>query len=101
KEAAILMLCDAVESATRAMTEPTPARISALVHTLARKRLADGQFDECELTLRELSIIEDAVTRSLCAIYHGRIAYPKSASERVQEGNEDEREQRMTAEQGA
>ncbi|TVQ75475.1 MAG: HDIG domain-containing protein, partial [Phycisphaeraceae bacterium] len=82
KEAAILMLCDAVESATRAMAEPTPSRIQALVHSIARKRLADGQFDECELTLRELSLIEDAITRMLSAIYHGRIAYPKSVTER-------------------
>lgn len=82
KEAAILMLCDAVESATRAMAEPTPSRIQALVHSIARKRLADGQFDECALTLRELSLIEDAITRMLAAIYHGRIAYPKSAPER-------------------
>ncbi len=81
REAAILMLCDAVESATRAMPEPTPARISALVHGMAAKRLADGQFDECELTLRDLSRIEDAVVKSLCSIYHTRIAYPRGEEE--------------------
>jgi hypothetical protein len=83
REAAILMLCDAVESATRAMTEPTPARISALVHTMAARRLADGQFDECELTMRELTRIEDAVVKSLCSIYHSRIAYPRGEEEIV------------------
>ena len=83
REAAILMLCDAVESATRAMAEPTPARISALVHTLASKRLADGQFDECELTLRDLNRIEEAVVKSLCSLYHTRIAYPRSEDEIV------------------
>lgn len=83
KEAAILMLCDCVEGATRAMTEPTPARISALVHAMANRRLADGQFDECELTLRELSRIEDAVVKSLCSLYHGRIAYPRGEDEVV------------------
>lgn len=81
KEAAILMLSDAVESATRALAEPTPSRIASLVHALATKRLNDGQFDECSLTLRELSTIEEAVTRTLCSIYHGRIAYPTAATE--------------------
>lgn len=76
KEAAILMISDAVESATRAMAEPTPGRIEQLVRTLARRRLEDGQFDECDLTLRELTAIEDSIIKSVCAIYHGRIAYP-------------------------
>jgi len=78
REAAILMICDAVESAARTMAEPTPARIEALVHTFAQRRLNDGQFDECELTLRELAEIERAITRTLCSIYHGRIAYPRA-----------------------
>jgi len=78
KEAAILMLCDAVEGATRAMSEPTPSRIATLVHDIAMQRLRDGQFDDCELTFAELNLIEDAVTKSLCSIYHGRIAYPSA-----------------------
>lgn len=100
KEAAILMLCDAVESATRAMAEPIPSRIQQLVHALARKRLMDGQFDESNLTLRDLSIIEDSLTKSLCAIYHGRIAYPKAEPK----DTEDEMAaaaDRVAAEQGA
>ncbi len=76
REAAILMLCDAVEGATRAMTDPTPARIGALVRSIAAKRLADGQFDECELTLRDLNRMEEAVIKGLCSLYHGRVAYP-------------------------
>ncbi len=83
REAAILMLCDAVESATRAMPEPTPARISTLVHSMAAKRLADGQFDECDLNLREISRIEAAVVKSLCSLYHSRIAYPRGEEEIV------------------
>ena len=81
KEAALLMLCDAVESAARAMGDPTPARIDTLVRELARKRLADGQFDECGLTLREVSIVSRAITRALSSIYHGRIAYPTKQAE--------------------
>jgi cyclic-di-AMP phosphodiesterase PgpH len=76
KEAAIVMLCDAVESAARAMAEPTPSRIDALVRAIATKRLMDGQFDESDLTLRELNMIVETVSKTLAAIYHGRIAYP-------------------------
>ena len=75
-EAAIVMLTDAVEGATRAMQEPTPSRIENLVHNMAMKRLQDGQFDECDLTMRQLQLIEASLTKSLCAMYHARIAYP-------------------------
>ncbi|MCU0878164.1 MAG: HDIG domain-containing protein, partial [Pirellulaceae bacterium] len=77
KEAAVLMLADVVESASRALVDPTPARIESLVHDLAMKRLLDGQFDECGLTLQELRIIEDSLVKSLTAVYHGRVKYPE------------------------
>jgi membrane-associated HD superfamily phosphohydrolase len=76
KEVAIVMLADAVESACRAMTEPTASRVETLVHELALKRLLDGQFDECDLTIRELDLVERSMVKSLLGIYHGRIAYP-------------------------
>jgi putative nucleotidyltransferase with HDIG domain len=80
KEAAVLMLADAVESASRALVEPTPARIESLVHDIAMKRLLDGQFDACGLTLQELATIEDSLAKSLTAVYHGRIKYPDQRS---------------------
>ncbi len=76
RESAVLMLSDAVESASRTLTEPTPARIASLVHELAMKRLLDGQFDECGLTLEELGLIEQSLVKSLTAVYHGRVKYP-------------------------
>jgi membrane-associated HD superfamily phosphohydrolase len=81
KEAAIVMLSDAVEGAARSLAEVTPTRIETIVHNMAMKRLQDGQFDECELTLRELSQIEASISKTLAAHYHGRIAYPKPADE--------------------
>lgn len=75
KEVAILMIADAVESATRTLAEPTPSRIDALVRAIANKRLTDGQFDECDLTLRELQQIVESVSKTLASIYHGRISY--------------------------
>ena len=70
------MLADAVESACRAMSEPTASRVETLVHELALKRLLDGQFDECDLTIRELELVERSMVKTLLGIYHGRIAYP-------------------------
>ncbi len=76
KEAGVLMLADAVESASRTLVEPTPARIESLVRSVAERRLHDGQFDESGLTLRELRTIERSLVMSLTAIYHGRLKYP-------------------------
>ena len=85
KEAAILMLSDAVESATRAMAEPNPSRIESLVRELSRKRLTDGQFDQCDLTFRELGLVEDAIISRVGAIHHGRIAYPSGKSSKAED----------------
>jgi hypothetical protein len=81
REAAIVMLADAVESATRALVEPNPSRIEAIVRQLSRKRLTDGQFDQCPLTFRDLGLIEEAMIGRLCAIHHGRISYPRPGGE--------------------
>jgi putative nucleotidyltransferase with HDIG domain len=77
KEAAVLMLADAVESASRTLVDPTPARIESLVRGIAERRLHGGQFDESGLTLRELRTIERTMVMSLTAIYHGRLKYPE------------------------
>lgn len=76
REAAILMLADGIESATRTLAEPTPARIEALVRAMANKRLMDGQFEECDITLKDLNLIVDSISRTLTSIYHGRVVYP-------------------------
>jgi putative nucleotidyltransferase with HDIG domain len=81
REAAVLMLADAVESACRTLVEPTPARIENVVQNIAMKRLLDGQFDECELTLQDLATIQHSLVKSLTAVYHGRVKYPDAVSE--------------------
>lgn len=80
KEAAVLMLADAVESASRTLVDPTPARIESLVRDLAQRRLQGGQFDESGLTLRELGTIERSLVMSVASIYHGRLKYPEPRS---------------------
>ena len=76
RETAVMMLADAAEGACRTLVEPTPARIDSLVHEMAMKRLLDGQFEECGLTLKELNTVEESLAKSLAAVYHGRIKYP-------------------------
>ncbi|MDZ4847956.1 MAG: HDIG domain-containing protein [Pirellulaceae bacterium] len=74
-ESAILMMADAVESASRTLVEPTPTRLQNLIDQIAMKRLTDGQFDECGLTLSQLATVKHSLLKSLTAIYHGRIKY--------------------------
>jgi cyclic-di-AMP phosphodiesterase PgpH len=81
REAAILMLADAVESATRCLSSFSAEKIEELVHDLAMKRLLDGQFSECDLTMRDLEVIQTTMIKTLGSIYHGRIAYPSAAQE--------------------
>ena len=76
REAAVLMIADAVESASRALVEPTASRLQNLVDQIAMKKLLDGQFDDCGLTLQELDTIKRSLVKSLTAIYHGRVKYP-------------------------
>jgi putative nucleotidyltransferase with HDIG domain len=92
REAAILMLADASESSVRAMTEPTPARIRSQVHKMVNLRLEDGQLDECLLTLREVHDIEESLIKSLCGMYHSRIAYPKKEDKPKEKDREKPRE---------
>ncbi|MBV9122553.1 MAG: HD domain-containing protein, partial [Planctomycetes bacterium] len=77
RENGIVMLADAVESSSRALSEPTSGSLRKLVHDLLMKRLLDGQFEESGLTLTELHLIEESLCKSLIALYHARIKYPE------------------------
>ncbi|MEP6769156.1 MAG: HDIG domain-containing metalloprotein [Acidobacteriota bacterium] len=72
----ILMIADAVEAASRTLIEPSPARIRAMIQTIVDDCLRDGQFDDCDLTMRDLAIIVDTLERTVANIYHHRIDYP-------------------------
>ena len=76
REAGILMLADTTEAISRVQSDPTPARLRALVREVIQKKMATNQLDECELTMHDLSRIEDAFVRVLAAIHHGRVRYP-------------------------
>lgn len=77
KEAAILMIADASESACRSLgSDATPGKIENRVRAIVKERLDDGQFDDSGLTLHELKVVENSVIKSIIAAMHGRIKYP-------------------------
>jgi putative nucleotidyltransferase with HDIG domain len=76
KEAAILMIADSCEAAARTLDDPTPENLRFIVTKIIDSILSDDQFDECDLTLRELTIVRETIIKSLSAIYHPRIEYP-------------------------
>ena len=86
-EAGIVMLADTVESAVRALPEATANRIELTVHNLLMKRLMDGQFDECDLTLQQLHVVEESLIKSLCSMYHARVPYPEPEVSSVTNNN--------------
>ncbi len=75
-EAAILMVADAVEAASRSVAEPTPKKFKKMVRLILVKRLVDGQFSECDLTSRDLSKMVQTLVDALEASFHTRIRYP-------------------------
>lgn len=79
REAGLVLLADAVEAASRTLSEPTPARIQGLVQKIINNIFMDGQLDECELTLKNLHEIAKSFNRVLNGIYHHRIDYPEPA----------------------
>jgi membrane-associated HD superfamily phosphohydrolase len=75
REAGILMIADAAESASRAIPNPTPTSLRKLVHDLVMKRLLDGQFDESGLTLSEVRGVQEVIVKNLVAVHHQRVRY--------------------------
>lgn len=76
KEAAILMMADTVEAAIRSMKNATPGQIEGFIRSLIKGKLNDGQFDECDLTFKDLDKIATAFVRVVNGIYHKRVEYP-------------------------
>lgn len=76
KEAAIVMIADAIEAASRVLTNPTPSRIEGMVNKIMERIYLDGQLDECDLTLKDLRMIKRSLMPILNSIYHHRIDYP-------------------------
>ncbi|MGE4132490.1 MAG: HD family phosphohydrolase [Bdellovibrionales bacterium] len=85
REAALLMLADSIEAAARSLDEPTAGRLTSLVRNIIQSKFLDGQLEECDLTLADLSVIEDTYRRVILGIYHQRIDYPQGPSQQQQQ----------------
>ncbi|GIP35829.1 HD family phosphohydrolase [Paenibacillus sp. J2TS4] len=76
KEAAIVGIADCVEAAVRSLRSPTIEQIDSMVRKIIKDRLDDGQFDDCDLTIKDLDTIAKALKEALLGIFHARIEYP-------------------------
>ena len=76
REVAIVMLADSVEATIRAGGDRSPERIDAMVDEVIAERLAEGQLDESDLTLREIKIVAESFKSTLRGVYHPRLEYP-------------------------
>lgn len=81
KETGIVMLSDAVEAATRAIEDPTPAKLETQIDEIIKARFIEGELDECDLTLKDLIKIKQSFLKTLVGIHHHRIKYPETADE--------------------
>src|SRR2546430_8033132 len=94
REAALIMLADGVEASVRSLSARDEPTIRAMVSRIIDERLADNQFDECDLTLRDVERIREAFVAQLLGMYHQRVAYPQNKiveleSRRAAAGGED------------
>lgn len=88
REAGIVMMADACEAATRSIADPTPSKIQSMVQSIIQKRFLEEQFTDCDLTQKDLKLIEDTFVRTLTSLYHHRIEYPgQKASLGIQTGS--------------
>lgn len=76
KEAAVVNIADSCEAAVRAMDHPSPEKIEKFVHNLIQGRIADGQFDECDLSMHDVRLVEKSIISGLGSTFHSRIKYP-------------------------
>ncbi len=83
KIAAIIMIADSCEAASRLLANRSRENVNKTVKSIVNDRMKLGQFDECEITLKEIDIIIHTITNTLSGVYHNRIEYPKISVEDI------------------
>lgn len=86
KEAAVVMLADVSEAACRTLDHPSVPRLEKFIAKLVKGKMESGQLDNCDLTLRELRIIQESFVTTLAGYYHSRIKYPNQKDPDEKEG---------------
>lgn len=77
REAAVISIADSVEAAVRSMNQPSSTKIKELVDAIVKDRVNDGQFDECDISMKDLTIVKESICSTLKGFYHERIQYPE------------------------
>ena len=77
KEQIIIMLCDTLEAASRTLKDYSPATVSALVENIFKSKMSDGQFEDADISLKDLNTVKNVLKSYLQQVYHARIEYPK------------------------
>lgn len=77
REAGIIMLADKIEAACRSIREPNPENVAAMIQRIINSVMAEGQFDDCPLTVKEITVVADVLKKTVLAIHHHRIEYPE------------------------
>ena len=88
RETGIVMLADGVEAATRALKDPSSARIRERVESIVTQRFQEGQLDECDLTMKDLRAIKESFIQILTGIFHARIEYPNKDRGKAKDSEE-------------
>lgn len=91
REAAVVMIVDSIEAAVRSQKQPTPDRIRQLVNGIIRDKLQDGQFEDCDLTTKEVWRVGESACETLTGLFHERIEYPELKKEGDMHANHLER----------
>ncbi|HJN73420.1 MAG TPA: HDIG domain-containing protein [Myxococcota bacterium] len=77
REAGIIMLADKIEAACRSIRDPNPENVAAMIQKIINSVMAEGQFSQCPLTVKEITVIADVLKKTVLAIHHHRIEYPE------------------------
>jgi len=85
KEAAIISIADSVEAAVRSLVNPSQEKIEKVVRGIIADRLQDNQFNECNITLKELELVAQSLCETLNGVFHSRIEYPEIRKEKVKQ----------------
>ena len=86
------MIADASEAISRTLPERTPTRVENAVREIIEERMDLDQFDECDLTMKDLAVIKETIVSCLTGVYHSRVQYPKLKLKRKTEEEEKEHE---------
>ncbi|HRR06697.1 MAG TPA: HDIG domain-containing protein, partial [Victivallales bacterium] len=77
KESVVVALADSAEAASRSLEKPTPQKVDSIIWEIFRKKIRDGQLNDADITMKELSIIRNSFVKTISTMMHGRISYPR------------------------